>query len=87
MARVATYDRGALFGAGPVSSEFATGSANGFMPVVPTIPTAETPAAAAFTGLTFGGLVAGPSFWRSEAAGFIYFLALAVLLNRRIVNR
>lgn len=89
MARTRSYTAAALYGAGPVSTEFATGGAFGFGPVVAVQPAAESPAAAAFSGLSWSGLLpgSGRSFWRSEAGGFLYFLALAVILNRRLVNR
>lgn len=93
MARTRTYTAGALYGAGPVSTEFATGGGfgamPGFAPLMAAQPAADAPAAAAFTGLAWSGLLpgAGRSFWRSEAGGFLYFLALAVILNRRLVNR
>lgn len=90
MARTRSYAQAAVFGYGPVS-EFATGGGMigvaGFTPMVPSAPMADAPAAAAFTGLTFNSLTTGASFWRTEAAGFLYFLALAILLNRRLVNR
>lgn len=60
----------------------------GWADVAPAGAGAASSAPGTFGGLTLADLrTGGGGFWRSEAAGFLYFLTAAVILNARLVNR